>query len=180
LILGAGVRSGRLAGLVFFPSVAHFFVVFVVVAKSLCVGDGVGMMQITKTTKTIASGKLITITGKLVTEQRRINADGHTVMVDRKPEIVMTTTVEGIGEMVGYCVELTDYNRKIRNLPAVYTHIIDRLPLTQDQADLWYSVRNELMATAEYRAHADKVAKIEAERVVYDSECATIRKAMSI
>ena len=98
-------------------------------------------MKIEKTTKT-ASGKIITITGTLAT-QKTINADGHNVTVDCC-EIDISVSVEGHGSQGTWIKKMDAAEIQARGLSAEYTHIVGKLPLTDEQVDLIASVRGEL------------------------------------
>ena len=96
-------------------------------------------ISITKTFE-MRNGTPVTVTGTLILE-KKVWLDGDTDTVPTC-EIDVTVSVKGHGEQLGSVRKMTA--KELATAPAGYTHVVGRLGLTTEQAELIQSVRTEL------------------------------------
>jgi hypothetical protein len=112
------------------------------------------MSEIKTATWTTQSGKLVAVTGKLITESTNY-ADGYNI-VTSCCKILIDVNVQGYGSQ-GNVV------RKVSGLPSGYTHKVGNLALTSDQAQIIANIIAELETTPEWQAKQAKIARNQAE-----------------
>ncbi len=130
---------------------------------------------ITATAETATqSGKKIIISAQLILK-KQVNLDGHQHTVSTC-EIQFDISCAGQSQG-GWITKRTS---AMANLPAIYTHIVGRVPLTTEQADLAASVLAQIEARPEWIAHQACLARHAAEDAAYQATAAAVRRTMSV
>jgi len=131
--------------------------------------------EISKTWKT-PTGKTATVTGKLITE-KNVYADGYNLTVPTC-EIYVNVTVEGHGDQGGNVREMTAAEKS--KAPAIYTHVVGKMALTTEAAQLINSVRDELEALPEWQELQARIAKNRIAVAEYEAHVREIDRMMNM
>jgi len=119
------------------------------------------------------SGKKITISAQLIL-QKSVSVDGDRATV---PACEIRFDISCDGKSQGGWI--TKRTAAMANLPAIYTHIVGKLPLTTEQADLAASVQAEIEARPEWIAHQAFLARHQNEDAAYEANYNAICKTMA-
>ena len=132
-------------------------------------------VEITKTFKT-QSGKTITVTGRLIL-QKEIWLDGDTDTVATcEKHIVVEAEGHGVVSYTGDVRKLTAAEKK--QAPSGYNWVCERLGLTDAQADIIRSVKNEIEQHPAWQAKLARIARAEKELEEYERTNGRLLRAM--